>query len=100
MANQNLRFFDSESNDLNLLYNSDTNIWEGVCYLPKVSTGLYETLTIYILEQVEGELGGDKFITPIESNNSGGSGSKFKFKFFSGYEFSEDIFMYLSLIHI
>lgn len=94
MANQNLRFFDSESNDLNLLYNSDTNIWEGVCYLPKVSTGLYETLTIYILEQVEGELGGDKFITPIESNNSGGSGSKFKFKFFSGYEFSEDIFMY------
>ena len=26
MANPNLRFFDSESNDLNLLYNSDTNI--------------------------------------------------------------------------
>lgn len=94
MANPNLRFFDSESNDLNLLYNSETNIWEGVCYLPKVSTGLYETLTIYILEQVQGELGGDKFITPIESNYSGGSGSKFKFKFFSGYEFSEDIFMY------
>lgn len=92
MANPNLRFFDSESNDLNLLYNSDTNIWEGVCYLPKVSTGLYETLTIYILEQVEGELGGDKFITPIGSGFS--PTNKFKFKFFSGYEFSEDIFMY------
>jgi hypothetical protein len=91
MANQNLRFFDSESNDLNLLYNSDTNIWEGVCYLPKVSTGLYETLTIYILEQVQGELGGDKFITPIGTGNTT---STFKFKFFSGYEFSEDIFMY------
>ena len=91
MANQNLRFFDSESNDLNLLYNSDTNIWEGVCYLPKVSTGLYETLTIYILEQVEGELGGDRFITPIGTGNTT---STFKFKFFSGYEFSEDIFMY------
>lgn len=92
MANPNLRFFDSESNDLNLLYNSDTNIWEGVCYLPKVSTGLYETLTIYILEQVEGELGGDKFITPIGTGFS--PTNKFKFKFFSGYEFSEDIFMY------
>lgn len=90
MANPNLRFFDSESNDLNLLYNSETNIWEGVCYLPKVSTGLYETLTIYILEQVEGELGGEKFITPV----GGYWNSKFKFKFFSGYEFSEDIFMY------
>ena len=92
MANLNLRFFDSESNDLNLLYNSETNIWEGVCYLPKVSTGLYETLTIYILEQVEGELGGDKFITPIGTGAN--TGNKFKFKFFSGYEFSEDIFMY------
>jgi hypothetical protein len=91
MANQNLRFFDSESNDLNLLYNSETNIWEGVCYLPKVSTGLYETLTIYILEQVESELGGERFITPI---GSGSSNNTLKFKFFSGYEFSEDIFMY------
>jgi len=91
MANPNLRFFDSESNDLNLLYNSDTDIWEGVCYLPKVSTGLYETLTIYILEQVEGKLGGEKFITPIGTGNTT---STFKFKFFSGYEFSEDIFMY------
>lgn len=92
MANQNLRFFDSESNDLNLLYNSTTNIWEGVCYLPKVSTGLYETLTIYILEQVEGALGGDKFVTPIGNNSV--KNSEYKFKFYSGYEFSEDIFMY------
>ena len=52
MAYKNLRFFDSESNDLNLLYNSTTNIWEGVCYLPNVSVGLYETLTLYILEEV------------------------------------------------
>jgi hypothetical protein len=91
MQIQNLRFFDSESNDLNLLYNSDTDIWEGVCYLPKVSTGLYETLTIYILEQVEGALGDEMFITPIGQGNFK---NELKFKFFSGYEFSEDIFMY------
>lgn len=91
MAYQKLRFFDSESNDLNLLYNSEKEIWEGTCYLPKVSTGLYETLTIYILEEVEGPLGNTKYITPI-SETSGST--SFKFKFFSGYEFSEDIFMF------
>jgi len=91
MAYPNLRFFDSESNDLNLLYNSDTNIWEGVCYLPIVSTGLYETLTIYILEQVQGLLGNDQYITPIATMLGE---TQFKFKFFNGYEFSKDIFMY------
>lgn len=90
-ANPNLRFFDSESNDINLQYNLDTEIWEGTCYLPKVSTGLYETLTIYILEQVQGALGGDKFITPI---GTGQSGNKLKFKFFKDYDFSPDIFLY------
>jgi len=91
MAYKNLRFFDSESNDLNLLYNEESNIWEGVCYLPKVSTGLYETLTIYILEEVQGKLGNTKYITPISETTGI---SSFKFEFFSGYEFSEDIFLY------
>ena len=91
MAYKNLRFFDSESNDLNLLYNSDKNIWEGVCYLPNVSVGLYETLTIYILEEVVGPLGNTKFVTPISENTGT---SSFKFEFFSGYDFSEDIFLY------
>jgi hypothetical protein len=91
MAYKNLRFFDSESNDLNLLYNSTTNIWEGVCYLPNVSVGLYETLTLYILEEVSGPLGNTKFVTPISENPGT---SSFKFEFFSGYDFSEDIFLY------
>lgn len=91
MAYNKLRFFDSESNDLNLLYNSDNELWEGVCYLPKVSVGLYETLTIYILEEVQGTLGNTKYVMPISEKTGG---SKFKFKFFSGYEYSEDIFMY------
>lgn len=91
MAYKNLRFFDSESNDLNLLYNSTTNIWEGICYLPNVSVGLYETLTIYILEEVVGPLGNTKFVTPISENTGT---STFKFEFFSGYDFSEDIFLY------
>lgn len=91
MAYTKLRFFDSESNDLNLLYNSESELWEGICYLPKVSTGLYETLTIYILEEVQGNLGNTKYTTPISEILGG---SKFKFKFFNGYDYSEDIFIY------
>ncbi len=91
MAYTKLRFFDSQSNDLNLLYNSEKAIWEGICFLPKVSTGLYETLTIYILEEVQGSLGNTKYITPISENIGV---SSFKFNFFSGYDYSEDIFIY------
>ena len=56
MAYNNLRFFDSDSNDLNLVFNTDLDLWQGVAYLPLVSTGLYETLTLHILENVEGQL--------------------------------------------
>lgn len=91
MAYNKLRFFDSESNSLNLVYNSDRELWEGNCYLPEVSTGLYETLTIYILEEVKGQLGNTKYITPISENTGV---SRFNFKFISGYDFSEDIFLY------
>ena len=62
---QNLRFFDSESNDLNLIYDNELNIWKGVSYLPLVSTGLYETLTLHVLEEVVGSLGEKLHVNPI-----------------------------------
>ena len=65
MAYNNLRFFDSDSNDLNLVFNTDLDLWQGVAYLPLVSTGLYETLTLHILENVEGQLLEDLHVTPI-----------------------------------
>lgn len=94
MAYQNLIFFDSESNELNLNYNSDSGIFEGVSYLPKVSTGLYETLTIYILEKVEGVLGNMTHVTPI----SNGVQQYFDFELESGYDISEDVFLYSTSI--
>lgn len=94
MAYDKLRFFDSESNSLNLTYNTDRGIWEGNCYLPEVSTGLYETLTIYILEEVKGPIN-TRYITPI-SENSGVS--TLNFKFIDAYDFSQDIFLYGSSI--
>ena len=91
MAIQNLRFFDNNSDDLNLIFNQEANIWEGVCYLPEVSTGLYETLTIHILEKATGGLGDELWITPISNINDD---SYFTAKFLNDYEFSDDIFLY------
>jgi hypothetical protein len=84
MAYQNLRFFDSNSDQLNLVYNTDLNIFEGNVYLPTVSTGLYETVTIYALEEVEGSLGDIKLVTPIAETTGT---VQFKYKWFKDYEF-------------
>lgn len=91
MAYQNLRFFDSNSDQLNLVYNADLAIFEGNIYLPNISTGLYETVTIYALEEVEGSLGNSKFVTPIAETLGN---VQFKYEFEGGYRSSEDIFLY------
>ena len=87
----NLRFFDNDSNELNLVWNEEIGQWRGVIYLPEVSTGLYEALTIYVLEEVKGQLGEDLYVKPIAE--SGGTVS-FKFQFQDEYDSSEDIFLY------
>ena len=91
MAIQNLRFFDSDSNDLNLIYNQDDLVWEGVCYLPEVSSGLYETLSIHVLEKVEGKLGNERMVSPISNS---GQPATYAAEFLNDYEFSNDIFLY------
>jgi hypothetical protein len=90
---QNLRFFDSDSNQINLTYNIDEGYHEGNIYLPLVSTGLYETVTIYTLEEVSGSLGDIKFVTPIAEQ---AGNVQFKYEFEGGYSSSENIFLYSS----
>lgn len=46
-----LRFFNGFDYDLNMVKNSN-GIWEGNIYLDEVSTGLYETVNIFILEEI------------------------------------------------
>jgi len=94
MAYNNLRFFDNDSNDLNLQYNSELDLWQGVAYLPVVSTGLYETITLHVLEKVHGLLEVDQYVTPI-SEVSGNV--KFKFRFENDYTSSPDIFLYSAI---
>ena len=50
MVIKNLEFFDKEGYNLNLNWNEQRQIWEGNIFLPRVSVGLYENTTIYVVE--------------------------------------------------
>ena len=50
MKVRNLEFFDKNGYNLNLNWNEQLRIWEGNIFFPKVSVGLYENMTIYIVE--------------------------------------------------
>ena len=89
MNYNNLLFYDSDSNELNL--EIVDGIWQGVVYLPEVSAGLYETLTLYILEETRTQLGEEKYVMPIANSNEDVS---FEFEFESKYGESNDIFIY------
>lgn len=47
---KNLEFFDKNGYNLNLNWNERKQIWEGNIFFPRVSIGLYENTTIYIIE--------------------------------------------------
>lgn len=91
MSYQNLRFFDNNSNELNLEFNSDLGYSTGSAFLSEVSTGLYETLNLYVLEEVRDELDNPRFVKPISFNENT---INLKFYFSSNYGESEDIFLY------
>ena len=50
MVVKNLEFFDKDGYNLNLIWNEQKQIWEGNIFFPRVSVGLYENTTIYIME--------------------------------------------------
>mgnify|MGYP003324230581 CR=1 FL=1 len=91
MAYQNLRFFDSNSDQLNMVWNDELGFYQSNVYLPVVSEGLYETCTIFVLEEAINGLGGTEWVTPISES---GNDVKIKFEFQSDYTSSPDIFLY------
>jgi|TARA_B110000908_G_scaffold103550_1_gene121924 hypothetical protein len=52
MEYTNLRFFKDVETDLNLVYNSNTEVFTGRVFLNEVSTGLYETVNLFLLQEV------------------------------------------------
>ena len=53
MVVKNLEFFDKNGYNLNLNWNEQKHIWEGNIFFPRVSVGLYENTTIYVIEYGE-----------------------------------------------
>lgn len=90
----NFKFFDSNSNELNLKYDSTKQSWEGIVYLPEVSTGLYETLTLYILEEARCEMGSVRYIKPIADATSVNNNIQVSFE--NEYDSSGNIILYTS----
>ena len=86
-----LRFFNGVENELNLKYDSTNEKWSGTAFLPEVSTGLYETFNLFIIEEFIGSNGSIVYGSPISSN---AAGSNFKFEWVDTRYISKDIFFY------
>lgn len=85
----NLRFFRGTDYDMNLVQDAN-GVWTGTVYLDEVSTGLYETVNIFILEETR--YNGDvNYNTPLAESVEP---TKFNFKWNDGKYTSNDIFMY------
>lgn len=95
MSYQNLRFFDNSSNELNLTYDSALEYSTGTIFLPEISTGLYETINLYVLEEVKDELDNQRFVHPISTD---ANINTLRFEFVSNYGDSNDIFLYSGAI--
>ena len=68
MVVKNLEFFDKDGYNLNLNWNADKHIWEGNIFFPRVSVGLYENTTIYVVEykgQQDNDYTDDEYTYPM-----------------------------------
>lgn len=90
----NLRFFNGLDNDLNMAL--DTNgVWVGNVYMPEVSTQLYETVNLFIIEECR-YLGDITPNTPVSENVDP---TKFVFKWQADdLGQSQDIIMYTAAL--
>lgn len=88
---QNLRFFDGISGELDFYYDEESQYWSGHIYMPKVSTGLYETCNLFIFEEVITDSGDIQYIKPISENENS---TTLKFEFIDELGTSQSIFLY------
>lgn len=61
-------FFNGTKGILNFNYNSVDNIWTGSIHLNEVSTGLFETVSLAIIEEVYDNDGNVRYVKPIANN--------------------------------
>ena len=93
---QNLRFFNGTSGELDFLYDENLQSWSGTIFMPKVSTGLYETVNLFVFEEVVVNSGVLEYVKPISENSNS---SKILFEFQNDFGTSKDIFLYDAVVN-
>lgn len=88
-----LRFFNGVENELNLKEDIVSGVLKGSIFLPEVSTGLYESANLFILEEQKDPQGNQVWGTPI-SHAGTSSGTQFKVEWIENVYSSSDIFFY------
>ena len=98
MKYSNLKFFNGFENELNLSYDTNTEMWSGTVHLPEVSAGLYESFSLFILEEFkDAALGHKVYGTPIHENPAAAE-NYFVFEWVEEKYASKDIFMYNGIL--
>jgi len=98
MKYSNLKFFNGFENELNLSYDTNTEMWSGTVHLPEVSAGLYESFSLFILEEFkDAALGHKVYGTPIHENPAAIE-NYFVFEWVEEKYASKDIFMYNGIL--
>jgi len=79
MRYSGLRFFNGTNSEIQLEYDSTLEKFTGSIHMNEVSTGLFEVVTLFVLEEAVGPYGAPVLIKPI---GSGVTSSKFGFEMF------------------
>jgi len=87
MRYSGLRFFNGTNYEVQLEYDSTSEVFEGYIHMDEVSTGLYESVSLFILEEAYNSLGASVLVKPVGSN----IGSQFKLEWRDWYQSSKDI---------
>ena len=85
-----LRFFNGVENELNLKEDLVSGVLKGSIFLPEVSTGLYESANLFILEEQKDAQENPVWGTPIGESGS----TQFKVEWVDDVYSSNDLFFY------
>lgn len=88
MRYSGLRFFNGTNSEIQLEYDSTLEKFTGNIHMNEVSTGLFEVVTLFVLEEVVGPYGAPKLIKPIGSELGS---AKFGFEMFDTNYTNKDI---------
>lgn len=88
-------FFNGTKGILNFDYNSTDNIWTGSIHLNEVSTGLFETVSLAILEEVKDVDGNVRYVKPVAGN---GEDAVITARMVTNNYTSDDIFLFETVL--